>query len=320
MIAPSMPRIAEIYCQGTLNNPNLVDLVRSQHCTIRDAKCDGGGNRYSSNIDVSSSRLSEVVAEQEICSSVCSIDAAGEKNWIVCPRRLFYLGGASGKTDPQNALKKFVKDKSELTGKIAWWKEVKFRSSDNQGNSFNHTFDYVLASYDRRNSKVLSAPVIVEVMTASTSGGNKKKETTIPLAFQNLIMSGQHSAPGINYRQVWGRMISQFFVKSQVAANWGGKTFWIIQDSLLEYIQSSTAFEFEELRSEDSNEINLISVGFTKNADGNPLLGPQKINMASGVLPAALRSGFMSILGTPFVPDIKGFNDQLESRLPDGVI
>ena len=320
MIASSMPRIAEIYCEGTLNNQNLIGLVKSQHCRIRDAKCDGGGNRYSSNIDVPSSQFSGIVTEREICSSVCSINVTEEKNWIVCPRRLFYLGGVSGKNDPQNSLKNFVKNKSGLAGQVAWWKEVKFKSFDNRGNSFDYTFDYVLASYDIKNSCVLSPPIIVEVMTSSTSGGNKKKGTTIPQSFQNLVISGQHSAPGINYRQVWGRMISQFFVKSQVAANWGGKTFWIIQDSLLDYIQNSTAFDFNKLRSIDANEINLISVGFSKDNHGNPYLIPQKIDMASGVLSAALGSGFMSILGTPFIPDIEDFNAQLESRAPDGMI
>lgn len=59
-------------------------------------------------------------------------------------------------------------------------------------------------------------PLVIEVMTSSTSGGNKAKSTTIQQAFKKAIRREQHQAPGINYRQIWARMVSQLIVKSQI--------------------------------------------------------------------------------------------------------
>ena len=70
-------------------------------------------------------------------------------------------------------------------------------------------------------------PVIVEVMTSSTSGGNKKKRSCIPQAFEDCMLGKSHLAPSINYRQVWARMASQLIVKSQAAMAWNGKTIWV---------------------------------------------------------------------------------------------
>ncbi|MGI9057395.1 MAG: hypothetical protein ACR2H5_02350, partial [Ktedonobacteraceae bacterium] len=49
---------------------------------------------------------------------------------------------------------------------------------------------------------------IIEIMTSSTSGGNKDKGTTISGAFQDAILGRSHRGPDINYRQVWARMVS----------------------------------------------------------------------------------------------------------------
>ena len=38
-------------------------------------------------------------------------------------------------------------------------------------------------------------------------------------------------------------MASQLFEKSEVAEAWGGKTVWILQDVLLEYVEQATAFK-----------------------------------------------------------------------------
>ena len=70
----------------------------------------------------------------------------------------------------------------------------------------------------------LSTPSIIEIMTSSTSGGNKRNRTTISAAFEDAMLGQDHKAPGINYRQVWARMVSQLIVKSEVSVHWGGKT------------------------------------------------------------------------------------------------
>ena len=52
-------------------------------------------------------------------------------------------------------------------------------------------------------------------------------------AFKSLLLGLDYQGPGINKRQVWGRMATQLFAKSALAESWGGKTFWLVQDQLL---------------------------------------------------------------------------------------
>ena len=105
--------------------------------------------------------------------------------------------------------------------------------------------------------------IIIEVMTSSTSGGDKKKRTQIAMACEDAILNGmEHNAPGINYRQVWARMVSQLIVKSQVALAWNGKTIWLVQDVLADYISKSTALVLPEYLSEKLNEVNILSVSY----------------------------------------------------------
>lgn len=54
----------------------------------------------------------------------------------------------------------------------------------------------------------LSSPMILEVMTASTSGSDTEGGTDIRSAFRDALLRGNHEAPGINKRQVWGRMVT----------------------------------------------------------------------------------------------------------------
>lgn len=107
-------------------------------------------------------------------------------------------------------------------------------------------------------------PVIVEVMTSSTSGGNKKIRSTIPQAFEDCLLGRAHIAPGINYRQVWARMASQLIVKSQAATAWGGKAIWLVQDLLADYISSSTALNLSNFLSDTTSEVNILSFAYSK--------------------------------------------------------
>jgi hypothetical protein len=105
--------------------------------------------------------------------------------------------------------------------------------------------------------------VIIEVMTSSTSGGDKTKRTQIAMACEDAILNGmEHNAPGINYRQVWARMVSQLIVKSQVALAWNGRTIWLVQDVLADYISKSTALALPEYLSEKLNEVNILAVSY----------------------------------------------------------
>ena len=78
-----------------------------------------------------------------------------------------------------------------------------------------------------------------------------------------------HNGPGINYRQVWARMVSQLIVKSQVGMAWGGRTIWVLQDLLADYISKSTALDLEKYISTPPDEVNILAFGYGENISPN---------------------------------------------------
>lgn len=120
-------------------------------------------------------------------------------------------------------------------------------------------------------------PSIIEIMTCSTSGGNKRTRTTIPMAFEDAILGKAHQAPGINYRQVWARMVSQLTVKSEFGLAWGGKTLWVVQDKLLDYISSTTALTLKNFLAQRTSDVNMVSFSYTTD----------QVQSATGVLDLA---------------------------------
>jgi len=117
-------------------------------------------------------------------------------------------------------------------------------------------------------------PLIIEVMTSSTSGGNKAKGTTIQNAFRQAILGKPQASPGINYRQIWARMVSQLIVKSQIGKAWGGQTIWVLQDALADYISTTTDLNLRKLISQALKEVNLLTLRY-----------PQEHRQHSGILP-----------------------------------
>lgn len=70
---------------------------------------------------------------------------------------------------------------------------------------------------------------------------------------------------GINYRQVWARMASQLIVKSQATIAWQGKTIWVLQDLLADYISSSTALNLHQFVADYTNEVNILAFSYGDN-------------------------------------------------------
>lgn len=238
---------------------------------------------------------------ETIPSGVCSLQLReGEMPWIVCPRRLLALGKQEmGERRYQTVSENLLIEHCGYSqgSKIGVWPEVKVKYTSKNKN-FDYTFDYVLFPLGRMNADELieitgcswnqlsrdltnagysmamrdgahyvedfpvGDPIIIEIMTSSTSGGNKRKRSTIPLAFEDAILDQDHTAPGINYRQVWARMVSQLVVKSEVAMSWGGKTFWILQDHLVNYISSSTALDIFSFLSKTTSEVNILCLSY----------------------------------------------------------
>lgn len=114
----------------------------------------------------------------------------------------------------------------------------------------------------------LDSPFIVEVMTASTSGSDTEAGTDIASSFKEAILGNQHNCPGINKRQVWGRMATQLFAKSALAEFWGGKTIWLVQDQLLKNIELTTKLRIEPSSSSESGTVNFLSMKYNQGEIG----------------------------------------------------
>lgn len=274
----------------------------------------------------------------------------GEQPWIVCPRRLLTLDhserAAAHQADTENRI--FSLADFYSGAHVGVWSEVKIKanSDDAEEKSFDYTFDYVLMPLGTVSSEKISRlmgeswrvlsrqaeragyqfaqrngiefiedfpvgkPLIIEIMTSSTSGGDKKKRTQIPMAFEDAILGKPHGAPGINYRQVWARMVSQLIVKSEVAIEWGGKTIWILQDNLADYISNTTALDLKKFLAKHTSEVNILCFGYGK-LDQRPE-GPIKLRggeLYAGPISKNPRveegTCFQDIIRTSFAPPIE---------------
>ncbi len=108
----------------------------------------------------------------------------------------------------------------------------------------------------------LDSPFIIEVMTASTSGSDTEAGTDIASSFTEAILGNTHNCPGINKRQVWGRMATQLFAKTALAESWGGKTIWLVQDQLLKNIELTTKLKVESAFKSSSGTVNFLSMKY----------------------------------------------------------
>ena len=162
--------------------------------------------------------------------------------------------------------------------------------------NLNYRFDYVLRSGDR-------PPIVVEIMTASTSGGNRKERTDIRNAFCDAVLFAvgtipeQRQSPGVNIRQVWARMASQLVVKSQIVNQWGGHTIWVVQDTLTEYIGDNTGIRLDELKSADwsLDEVNVLACSMDQPDDLTLYAGP--------VFGSESKACWAQLLDTPSLPE-----------------
>lgn len=194
----------------------------------------------------------------------------------------------------------------------ATWKKVK-RMLEKSGYTVNSD---VIEDFPLGN------PSIIEIMTSSTSGGNKTKRTTISAAFEDAILERDHQAPGINYRQVWARMVSQLIVKSEFAIGWNGKAIWILQDKLLNYIGSSTALMLKEFMSHDTSDVNLLSFTYQQSYQNKQgVIDLTEAQLYAGTLShisgtTARSSSIQDIIRAPFIPERTDLIRQLARRAP----
>ncbi|MBF0138664.1 MAG: hypothetical protein HQL74_00135 [Magnetococcales bacterium] len=247
------------------------------------------------------------------------------------------------------------------------WSEVKMKiettNNDDETKSFDYTFDYIIAGTVRKKvSEIVSLVgnservtlriaeengytiamrdgerwiddfpaepiIIVEIMTSSTSGGDKKKRTQIAMACEDAIIDpANHNGPSINYRQVWARMVSQLIVKSQVGLAWGGRTFWLLQDVLANYISSTTALDLSRYIAKYPNEVNILAFGYddVDGADAKPIMELEDSTFYSGPITEnagdSQAKGFVEIVKIGAPPNKEHLWRSLFKKAPSGIL
>lgn len=282
--------------------------------------CDGGGNRDMARWPATAQPLAPLFDRRvggegngHIPCGVCSVHLPGRQDesgadWAICPRRLlaFQPDALAG---PQGPLvrKIFALAGFRAGDRVRVWPEVTLKDA-NAG--VDYRLDYVLR-------KMGGPPIIVEVMTASTSGGNKSKRTDMKNAFCDAVLYAaglldeRGQSPGVNIRQVWARMASQLIVKSEIANEWGGCAVWVVQDALTGYIRGNTGLDLDALRSGGwrRGEVNVISVNMNDPDDLVLYAGPIRPKKPGGAC-------WMDLLAAPGLPPVA----VLEPKLSDAAV
>jgi hypothetical protein len=362
-----MPKLFEIFGYPISDDSEEATGNRlAARCPFMGRDCDGGGNRYSSQIDLA--RNQELAAifpnRKQLAAGVCSIQLLPDTTpWIVCPRRLLVLGRerAGQRTHQKSSEAVTLGVLGYPSGtKLGVWSEVKIKYKETVGDlliSFDYTFDYVLMPIGSVSETEIIAefggtwnawqrifesggytiakrgnehfvedcpvgtPSIIEIMTSSTSGGNKSKGTTIPMAFEDAMLGKPHNAPGINYRQVWARMASQLIAKSEIALNWKGKTIWVVQDVLVDYISATTALNVRQFLAENASEVNLLSFSYGDDfQDTSGVIDLSEAELFAGQISSVPRDmqkpSFQDIVRSPICPPLSFLKKLLAKRKP----
>ena len=313
-----MPVVAELYGQPLEESDIDLDICRRAWCVFTESICDGGGNRDMARVEAHDPSLGHLFApsvgrdtEGWLPCGVCSVRFAKGRTWAICPHRLFAIG-PQGIATKHGALARRVFEVAGFRSgeSVSVWSEITLREKGKAGSTFNYRLDYVL-----RGMAADAPPIIVEVMTCSTSGGKKAKGTDIRTAFKRAVLFVHTPAnepvrsPGVNTRQVWARMASQLVAKSEAANSWGGRTIWIVQDLLANYIRTQTALPLDDLISPNwtPDEVNMVV------ADLN---GP--VALYAG--PIRSRNGdrrcWLEILGAPLLPSFASITAKLAKAPP----
>ena len=303
-----MPVVRELFGRMLTDSGTQGAEIRSARCPHMDGQiCDGGGNRDMMRWPSENQPLAPLFVQSVgkegggfIPCGVCSVDI-GDKVWAVCPRRLLTLDAPLPSPQQRTLRNRVLRLAGFRDGDaVCVWSEVSLRHS-----SVNYRLDYVL----RGDGK---PPVIVEIMTASTSGGNKRARTDMQSAFcdavlyANGLLPDRRSSPGVNTRQVWARMASQMIVKSEIANRWGGSTIWVVQDSLMDYIGEQTGLRIDALRSSEweTQEVNVIAANIDVPSDLTLYAGPIHARSPG-------EACWTELLSAPAVPPVDVLTDKL---------
>lgn len=305
-----MSVVYELFGEALTESGEQQGQFRRAQCPHMDGKqCDGGGNRDMARWPATDQPLAPFfdrsVGQKDgyIPCGVCSVFSA--RNWAICSRRLLTFDAQEPSPKQRYLLERVLHLAGFRSGDVVHvWSEitVSFRAGDQK---LNYRLDYVLKTEKTH-------PVIVEIMTASTSGGNKRERKDIQSAFCDAVLYAEGNlqqrggAPGVNIRQVWARMASQMIVKSQIANAWGGLTIWVVQDALMDYIRSNTGLRLDDLHSPEwkTGEVNVVVASIDD---------PNAVRLYSG--PVTSRNGeacWAELLNTPIVPTVDVLSGKLD--------
>lgn len=154
-----MPKIYELLGYPITDNSPQVQESRSRaYCPFISDICDGGGNRYMSDINLADHQeLSEKFPGMtRVPSGVCSIQVTDNSSpWIICPRRLLYMGRKANADILKGETQKKLYEKCDYPQGtvLGIWAETKVKYSNDDSEkeltAFDYTFDYVLMPLGR---------------------------------------------------------------------------------------------------------------------------------------------------------------------------
>jgi hypothetical protein len=176
-----MPKIFELFGFPTeVQTKEAIECRKAAKCPFMGGECDGGGNRYASQIDLNANPTLKKFFKnrQHVASGVCSIQLKeGESPWVVCPRRLLVLGRAkavnrANQSDTESQILKLLN--YPIGTKLGVWSEVKLmigEISDEGEKSFHYTFDYVVVPIGKTAETEMVSQLIVKSEVAMSWGG-----------------------------------------------------------------------------------------------------------------------------------------------------
>ena len=186
-----MPVIHELFGQKVTHSGCHKGELPKASCPFMDGRlCDGGGNRDMARWPAGDQPLAPFFSDEIrkaggdfIPCGACSV-ATSEKEWAICSRRLLTFKGRS--KDQEELRNRIVSVAGFTSGdRVKVWSEITIR---HERSHVNYRLDYVLATEAK-------PPVIVEIMTASTSGGNREQRTDIKNAFCDCVLYSQGLLP-----------------------------------------------------------------------------------------------------------------------------
>ena len=245
----------------------------------------------------------------EVVCGICSVDLS-DREWAICPRRILCFGGSDRQAAAMDRTLRLSGWKPPQ--RLAVWREVKVEATRGE-QKFDYNFDYIVRRLGRDGAPA-GGPLVVEIMTSSTSGGNKAKGIDVRTAFCKAIRGEPHQAPGINARQVWSRMAGQLIVKSEAGLQWGGRTVWVIQDTLADYIAKTTGLRLDKMRAKRPGEVNLLAFRYDEDKSGPRQLAEAELFAGPISSNGNGKPCFLDIIRAPFVPEFENLEKALEKR------